>query len=121
MIGIITYNKPHRKTQDLINQLMLNGYSELHLIVLPWVERKNFQPLFKHRPEKCINLSVEQLSDRLKISYSKVDIDKLNMFLSENSFKHILIAGAGLLPKELAKNHKIPSRLSTKCKRIGCF
>jgi len=49
MIGIITYDTPHRKTQDLVTSLMLSGYSELHLIVLPWAERINFQPIYKHR------------------------------------------------------------------------
>ena len=107
MIGIITYDIPHRKTQDLVTKLILNGYSDLHLIVIPWVERKNFQPIFEHRPSKCLNISVEELSDRLKISYSKVETNNLNRFFSENTFRHILIAGAGLLPEELATNHKI--------------
>ena len=62
MIGIITYDTPHRKTQDLVTKLILNGYSKLHLIVIPWVERKNFQPIFKHRPSKCVKISVEELS-----------------------------------------------------------
>jgi len=107
MIGIITYDTPHRKTQDLVTSLILNGYSELHLIVLPWVERKNFQPIYKHRPTKCANVSIEKLSDRLKIPYSKLNLNDLNNFFLEKSFKHILIAGAGLLPEELATNHKI--------------
>lgn len=107
MIGIITYDTPHRKTQDLVTKLILNGYSQLHLIVIPWVKRKNFQPIFKHRPSKSVNINIKELSDRLKISYSKVKINNINKFLSENSFTHILIGGAGLLPKELALNHKI--------------
>jgi len=107
MIGIITYDTPHRKTQDLVSKLILNGYSKLHLIVIPWAERKNFQPIFKHRPSKCVKISVEELSERLKLSYSKIEIIDLNKFFSENAFSHILIGGAGLLPEELAKNHKI--------------
>ena len=107
MIGIITYDTPHRKTQDLVSKLILNGYSKLHLIVIPWVERKNFQPIFKHRPSKCVKISIEELAERLKLSYSKIEINDLNRFFSEKAFSHILIAGAGLLPEELAKNHKI--------------
>ena len=107
MIGIITYDTPHRKTQDLVTKLILNGYSNIHLIVIPWVERKNYQPIFKHRPSNCVKISVEELSVRLKLSYSKVEINDLNKFFSEKRFKHILIAGAGLLPEELATNHKI--------------
>jgi len=107
MIGIITYDTPHRKTQDLVTQLILNGYSEIHLIVIPWVERKCFQPIFIHRPAKCVNINIEAFADRLKLSYSKVDINSLNDFFSKKAFSHILIAGAGLLPKELALNYKI--------------
>jgi len=107
MIGIITYDTPHRKTQDLVANLMLSGYSELHLIVIPWVERTNFQPIFKHRPSKCLNITIEELSDRLKISYSKIEVKNLNKFFTEKVFNHIMIAGAGLLPVELAVNHKI--------------
>ncbi|CAL2101497.1 Formyl transferase [Tenacibaculum sp. 190130A14a] len=107
MIGIITYDKPHRKTQDLITKLILNGYSELHLIVIPWVERKNFQPIFKHRPSTCVNINIEELTSRFKLSYSKVDVHNLNSFFSKKIFRHVLIAGAGLLPEELVINHKI--------------
>jgi phosphoribosylglycinamide formyltransferase-1 len=107
MIGIITYDKPHRKTQDLITKLILNGYLQLHLIVIPWVDRKNFQPIFKHRPSKCVNISIEELADRLRLSYSKVEINNLNNYLLNNTFTHILIGGAGLLPEELVINHKI--------------
>ena len=77
------------------------------MIVIPWVERKTFKPIFKHRPSKCVKISVEELSARLQLSYSKVEINDLNNFLSEKPFKHILIAGAGLLPEEVARNHKI--------------
>jgi hypothetical protein len=49
-IGIITYDHPHRKTQDLICRLILMGYSNIELIVLPWVDRKNHVPLYQHRP-----------------------------------------------------------------------
>jgi phosphoribosylglycinamide formyltransferase-1 len=107
MIGIITYDAPHRKTQDLVTKLILNGYSEVHLVVIPWVERKGFQPLFKHRPSNCLNISIEELAGRLKLSYSKVEINGLNDFFDQHKFNHILIAGAGLLPGELAINHKI--------------
>ena len=44
---------------------------------------------------------------RLELSYSKVEINNLNRFFSEKGFRHILIAGAGLLPEELTANRKI--------------
>ena len=106
-IGIITYDMPHRKTQDVITSLILNGYTDLHLVVIPWVKRKSFQPIFKHRPSRNVDVNTETLCDRLKITFSKIKINNLNKFFSEKTFDHIMIAGAELLPGELAKNHKI--------------
>lgn len=41
-IGVITYDKPHRKTQDVVMRLILNGYRDIHLLMIPWIERKKF-------------------------------------------------------------------------------
>ena len=107
MIGIITYDAPHRKTQDLITKLILNGYSNIHLLVTPWIARKNYKPIFKHRPSRNVDIAIETLCERLKIKFTKVEIYNLDSLISRNNFKHILIGGAGILPEELAKKHKI--------------
>ncbi len=107
MIGIITYDKPHRKTQDLVTKLLLNGYNDLHLIVIPWIDRKNFIPIFKHRPTNCVEIGPEELSKRLNLKFTRLDIKDLHPFFSNNSFDHIIIGGAGILPNNLAKDFKI--------------
>lgn len=107
MIGIITYDFPHRKTQDLISQLVLKGHKNLQVIATPFVDRKNFQPLFTHRPGKAINISLEVLCKNVNIQFLKIDLSELNDYLTKQKFKHILIAGAGILPGDIAKNHKI--------------
>jgi len=107
MIGIITYDKPHRKTQDLVTKLFLNGYNDLHLIVIPWIDRKNFIPIFKHRPTNCVEISTEELCERFNIKFSRVDIKDLHSFFLNDSFNHIIIGGAGILPNNLAKDFKI--------------
>ncbi len=107
MIGIITYDTAHRKTQDIVTKLMLNGYTNLHLVVIPWVERKGFNPIFTHRPSNKVDVDIETLCERVKMGFSRVEVKDLNRFFSKNSFDHIMIAGAGLLPDDLAENHKI--------------
>ncbi|MGJ8665813.1 MAG: formyltransferase family protein [Patiriisocius sp.] len=107
MIAVITYDTPHRKTQDLVAKFLLNGYSEIRLVVIPWVERKNFRPIFMHRPSSRVDISIEQLSKNLKIEYVRVDINELNKHFKKEIYEHIVIGGAGILPSELAKNHKI--------------
>ena len=107
MIGIITYDKPHKKTQDLVTKLLLNGHSKIILVCIPFINRKQFQPLFEHRPNKCVDVSVEKMAKRLNINVFKTDINGLNDFFINHSCEHILIGGAGILPNNLTKNHNI--------------
>lgn len=106
-IAIITYDAPHRKTQDLVSKLILNGYPKIHLVIIPWVQRKNYVPIFKHRPSKKVAVSLDQMCERLNLKSSRVELIDLNPFFTENHFDHILIGGAGILPEDLAKNHKV--------------
>jgi len=107
MIAIITYDTPHRKTQDIVTKLILNGYSNLKLVVIPWVKRKNFQPLYAHRPSNAVSVNIKELAQRTDIDFERVEINVLETYFSSHSFQHIIIAGAGILPKYLAKNHKV--------------
>jgi phosphoribosylglycinamide formyltransferase-1 len=107
MIGIITYDAAHRKTQDLVTKLILNGYPSLHLVVIPWVNRKSIQPIFHHRPSTAADVSIEDLCERFKTGFSMIHVAALDKFFTTKSFDHILVAGAGLLPQELTQNHKI--------------
>ena len=49
MISILTYDAPHRKTQDLLFRLKAKGYSDVNVFATPWQKRKNFIPLIPHR------------------------------------------------------------------------
>lgn len=107
MIGIITYDTPHRKTQDLLAALLLNGYTGIHLAVIPFVHRQNFRPLFPHRPSRCVDLPVEELCRRLHLSFTRVKTEELDGLFEEMCFDRILIGGAGLLPAELPEKYDI--------------
>ncbi len=107
MIAVITYDVPHRKTQDLVSKLLISGYTKLHLVAIPFVPRKKFKPIVKHRPDSKIDISVEKMCRNLNIDYTRVEVEELNAFFKQNSFDHILIGGAGLLPDELVLNHNI--------------
>lgn len=107
MIAVITYDFPHRKTQDIISQLIFKGYNNIVVIATPYIERKNFQPLYNHRPGKAVNISLDSLCANLKIQLVKIEISELNEYLKKKSFEYILIAGAGILPQDIAHNHKV--------------
>ena len=106
-IAIITYDKAHRKTQDTISKLLIRGYRNLTIIALPWKERKNFKPLFSHRPSDCEDIKLDILCKNISIAIEKMKVEELCDYFDVKRFKYILIAGAGLLPDELVLRHNI--------------
>ena len=50
MIGLLTYDRPHKKTYDLACRLKTYGY-ETTLILTEWIDRPKRHPLVQHRPE----------------------------------------------------------------------
>ena len=107
MIGIITYDFPHKKTQDLISNLLIKGYKDLLVLATPFVERENYIPLYIHRPNKYINIPIDELCKNLNIKLLKCSVNELSIYFNRYNLEHILIAGAGILPKEILKKHKI--------------
>lgn len=107
-IAVITYNTPHRKTQDVLFQLKAKGYENITVLALPFVKRENpFQPIFAHRPSTAIQVETKTLCERLNAEFLLVNADYINNYLNENITDFTLIAGAGLLPNELVENHKL--------------
>ncbi len=107
MLAIITYDAPHRKTQDLVSKLIMKGYGDIELVVIPWVERKNHQPLLVHRPSNAVQISTEELCERFNIKFTRVLVEDLNLHFEKVKYNHIFIGGAGILPEDLVKNHQI--------------
>lgn len=106
-IAIITYQVAHQKTQDLISGLLLNGFTDLILYALPFVERKQRPVKYQHRFSKPYELSPKELCINLKLGYKEGSVEELDTYFRRNKFDAILIAGAGLLPENFAKNHKV--------------
>lgn len=107
-IVVISYNTPHRKTQDVLFQLKAKGYQNVTVLALPFVFRENpFKPIYAHRPSTAIDVTPEVLCERLLYRFKTVNADGINFYLNENPNDFILITGAGLLPDELVENHKL--------------
>lgn len=119
MLYLLTYDHPHRKTQDLLYQLKIAGI-EPHVLVTPWEERKNFKPLFKTKPEpypwypdlickklglKFEKIELAEISDPISLhegQFPQAPIPKLNL-----KGEVIIIAGAGILGKNFVKNNTV--------------
>ena len=102
MLYVLTYDFPHKKTQDLLFKLKLKNYTDVTVIATPWVKRKNFNPLIPHRFFKAEDVSPSNLCGKLNFKFQKIQ--------SINEFKikdYTLIAGAGIIPKHLTLSKKI--------------
>ena len=102
MIGVLTYDHPHRKTQDLLMRMKATGH-DIHVFAHTWAERDNFKPLIKHRPDEFIGISVEKMCENLgyrfeKCNHDKIDADKGQLFL---------IAGAGVINEKMVEKYEI--------------
>lgn len=107
-IAVISYNTPHRKTQDVLFHLKAKNYNNVHVLALPFVIRENpFQPIYQHRPSRAIELSPEEFCANLGYQFSTTTADTLNDQLHELKADFVVIAGAGLLPDQLVEDHKI--------------
>lgn len=107
-IGVITYNVPHRKTQDVLHGLKAKGYDTVKVYALPFVQRENpFKPIYQHRPNKAIPIDVEFYCLNFGYDFATTTIDTLNQQLSDDKIDFVLITGAGLLPDDLVETHQL--------------
>ncbi len=92
MLAIITYNKPHRKTQDVLSKLLIHGIKPT-VITIPFKERVTHNPLYQHRPQECENIDVAVMCDNLGLKLINTEDPSLHY----NDFDMLLIAGAGII------------------------
>ena len=101
-IGVITYDCPHLKTQQLIDGLYYKGY-EVKLFTLPFMERKKREVYFQHRPQQIDGLSVAGIS-------KKYHLEVIN-FNSDSEIPcgmdYYLIGGAGILSSDCIEGKRI--------------
>jgi phosphoribosylglycinamide formyltransferase 1 len=103
MIYILTYNAPHRKTQDLLFRLKVKGYDDISVLATPWQERKNFKPLIPHRKFNTLDITPSDLCKKLGYTFDEIEVDDLHN--SENGW--ILIGGAGILPEDVVNSGRV--------------
>ncbi len=101
-IGLISYNTNHLKSEEVFNNIISKKY-ELTVFLLPFMERKIRDVLFKHRPDqsKAQNLGLIATKNNIKVIYCKNDLDIYN------GLDYYLILGAGIISKECIKGKKI--------------
>lgn len=107
MIVVLTFDHPHRKTQDLLFKLLATGVKPL-VIATEWVERKNFTPIISHRPGNALNVELSAFCDNLGVDLIKTS--KKNLFQelkAINKVDYILLATGNIIDEDIALDYKV--------------
>lgn len=111
MIVLLTYEVPHRKTQDVSLRLMASGY-EFMAVAVPWIERKPRRFIYAHRPHEMM-WPCDPLKDNIEffrnieVDYTVVPHDSLHMWLEGARPSVVVVGGAGILPAEIVNDFKV--------------
>ena len=103
-IGILTYNKPHKKTQDVIFGLNKIGYKNLKLIINKFKNYKNKKKniLFNHRPYQFEGLNFKKIA-----KFYNLKIEYLHNKKCFNNLDLVLVCGSGIINKEFIRKNFI--------------
>ena len=104
MICVLTYDAPHRKTQDLLFRLKCRGHDNIRVLATPWEERTNFKPLIPHRWLSAVGVHPEDLSKKLGFEFEKITLDDASPLAD---CEWTLIGGAGILGEEVVNSRKV--------------
>ncbi len=105
MIGVFTYDVPHRKTWDTLCLLKAKyGNREGGIAVFgnSFHYEKKFTPLISHRPIPCNTLTPKEICDSFGFQYYEGFDDSV---LPPNSV--ILICGAGILSNDIIEKYRV--------------
>jgi len=96
LLCVLTYNHPHRKTQDLLYRLALSGFKPT-VLATDWVARRNFKSLFQIKPD-TLEYTPETICKRLDFEFRRVGVVKDDFLPVKHAV--VIIAGAGILPSD---------------------
>lgn len=102
-IGIITYDRPHKKSQDLIHGFISRNFKINKIIVTKFKSfKKKFTPLYSHRPNQFVDISTIEVAKKNGIKV--VDIDTKNPY---KDCDVVIIGGSRILKKKYIENNLI--------------
>jgi folate-dependent phosphoribosylglycinamide formyltransferase PurN len=107
MLVVLTFDHPHRKTQDLLCKLMATGQRPL-VVATEWVARKNFKPIIAHRPGNAMDISLSDFCRNLGLDLVKTTKAELAATLREiASIEYILLATGNIIEEEIVTSYKV--------------
>lgn len=101
-IGVITYNYPHLKTEQVVKALSKQDF-HLTLFTLPFFPRTIRSCIFNHRPFQFNAISPHKLVRQVHASICECESD-LDIY---DGLDYYIITGAGILSQKCLKEKKI--------------
>lgn len=107
MIVVLSFDHPHRKTQDLLFKLMAKGVRPV-VIATEWVERKNFEPIIWHRPANAMDIPLADFCRNLGLELRLTGKDNLYKELQDlGRIDAILLATGNIIEERIAHAYKV--------------
>ena len=100
-LAIITYNYYHLKTEQILNNLLIDNIFEISLLALPFKKRTATINFFSHRPDQKRGIKIENFESK------KIDFFNFKESSQLDGFDYILISGAGILDEKIIGKKKI--------------
>ena len=101
-IGLIGYNFPHLKSEQIFHNLLEKDY-ELEIFLLPFISRKKRVTLIHHRPDSTNSINLKTIGEKYSIRVNLCEND----FDIPNGFDFYLILGSNILSKDCVLGKKI--------------
>jgi phosphoribosylglycinamide formyltransferase 1 len=107
-VGIITYDHPHLKTEQLVNRLLLRNKVaagptlDLKLLALPFTSRRSRAISFAHRPDQEKAVATRELAGAHGLEFLPCAYDSIPEISD-----YYLVAGAGIIPASGIGSKKI--------------
>src|ERR1700730_11339354 len=119
-IALITYDVPHRKTQDVLLRMIWRGCSNVVLVVTPFKARTSREVLFQHRPSQLTGPTPTSLASRIDLNI--LPIADWRSFRGDLEF--FLVCGSGLIDPEFCQAARIVNchpGLIPQCRGLDAF
>jgi phosphoribosylglycinamide formyltransferase-1 len=92
-VSLITYDVPHKKTQDILFRLLPQGRFEITLTLVPFTSRPQRMTAFQHRPAQLVGPDPRSLAKEYQLE--TFALEDWRSF--EQRIDYFLICGAGLI------------------------
>ena len=101
-IGILTYDVPHKRTQDVTLGLINKSKYKIKLYTTPFKPRKKREVIFSHRPFQIEGPSPSLLAEKFGLA-----IGKFSNIHQDSGIDYVIVTGSGLIDESLIKGRRL--------------